>query len=188
LGWVEGGEGVRRERVGRPAQDAELALVALLQGHAIYTAAQVLKKDTPADKDVDAALEKAKSAEKAFLQIQSARFVKAIKDKGGWKAVDFLLRNPPRTTAAFFNLKNVAPVDLGPGPSFGAFGLWKKLRDNPATADKAMALAKAWRGDRMVEVPNAKAHCFAMADAASAKLLAEAFGRLVGKGSDLLDL
>lgn len=181
-------ETLREEKQGRPAPDAELALAALLQGHASYVASEVLKKPAPSDKDIDAALTKAKSAEQAFLQIQAARFVKAIKDKGGWKSVDFLFHNPPRTTAAFFNLKNIAAVDLGPGPAFGAFGLWKKLRENPATADKALALAKAWRGDRVVEVPSGKAHCFALADAGSAKLLAEAFGRLAGKGSDLLDL
>lgn len=176
-------EKLREEKRG---PDATLALAALLEGDAVFTKIEALKKEQPKLAALlDTPLDKAKDPDSAFLSTQSARHVKAVKEKGGWAAVDFLYRNPPRTTAPFFHLKSVPTVALGPGTHFGAFGLWKKLHAQPATHDIALKLAQAWRGDRLIEMPAGKAYLFALAQPEDAKLLADAFTRLSGKGADL---
>ena len=69
--------------------DADLARAALIEGDATFTMIEVLKKDQPhVLAMLDTHLEKAKNLQNAFLYGQGARYVKALKEKGGWEAVN----------------------------------------------------------------------------------------------------
>jgi len=166
--------------------DAEAALAAFIEGDVTFTTIEVMKKEQPkVAAALDLPLEKATDLDNAFLYGQGARYIRALKEKGGWKSVNAQYRFPPQSTASILNLKNVATVDLGPGAAVGAFGLWKKLHELPETRAIALKLAKAWRAGRVVEVSAGKAYLFAMSDPEQAKLLGQTFGKLVGKGPDL---
>ena len=69
-------------------------------GDATFSMIEVLKKDQPkAAAMLDAPREKAKNLRNAFLYAQGARYVKALKERGGWEAVNNAYRFPPETTA-----------------------------------------------------------------------------------------
>src|SRR5262249_55778652 len=75
-----------RLHVGKLDSDAERALAALIEGDATYTMIEVLKKDQPkVAMMLEAPLEKAKNLDNAFLYVQGARYVKALKERGGWE-------------------------------------------------------------------------------------------------------
>lgn len=166
--------------------DALMALEALIEGDAVYTMIEVLKKEQPKiTAMLDVPLEKATQPRNAFLYAQGARYVKALKEgKGGWAAVDAAYSFPPSSTAAIFHLRPISTVRFGPGPMAGAFGLWAKLHENPETRPVALKLAQAWRGDRALELGTSKAFVFAMRDVEHAKLLSETLEKLAGKGGD----
>jgi len=129
--------------------DAELALAALIEGDATYTMIEVLKKENPkVAAMLDAPLAKSKNLQNAFLYAQGARYVKAMKDRGGWMTVNFSYKFPPRNTATIFGTYAVSGIDLGPGKVQGAYAIYKMLNDNKLTADLAEPTARAWRGDR----------------------------------------
>jgi uncharacterized iron-regulated protein len=132
--------------------DAELALAALVEGDATYTMIELLKKEQPkAAAMLDVPLDKAKDLRKAFLYAQGARYVKALKERGGWEAVNNRYRFAPRTTAAILHPEGVSTIDLGPGRSVGEFGLMQMLLSQPATHEQAVAAVAGWIGDRIVE-------------------------------------
>ena len=131
--------------------DAELALAALIEGDATFTMIEVLKKDQPKiTAMLDTSLEKAKNLRNAFLYGLGARYVKGLKDKGGWASVNSRYKFPPRTTAAILN-PGASTIDLGPGRSVGAFGLIEMLATNAEAKPLAIKAAEGWIGDRIVE-------------------------------------
>jgi len=164
--------------------DAELALAALIEGDATLTMIELLKKDQPkVGAMLDVPLEKAKNLHNAFLYAQGARYVKALKDKGGWKSVNFAYKFPPRSTASIFNLGGVAVIDLGPGKTMGAFQLFQTLRASTLGSinSEAFDVAKAWRGDRGIEVKEGGIWIMACADA-DKTLLAQKLLRQLHRG------
>src|SRR5262245_4663393 len=132
--------------------DAELALAALIEGDATYTMIEVLKKDQPrAAAMLATPLEKARNLQNAFLYAQGARYVKALKERGGWQAVNFAYRFMPPSTAAVLHPEGVKTIDLGPGKTRGEYAIIKMLKDNPATAPLAFPAAGGWMDDRVLE-------------------------------------
>jgi uncharacterized iron-regulated protein len=132
--------------------DADLAKAALIEGDATYTMIEVLQKDQPRVAGMlKAPLEKARNLQNAFLYAQGARYVKALKDRGGWASVNARYRFPPRTTAAILHPEGAPTIDLGPGKTHGEFGLIKLLAAHPKTAPQAVQAAAGWKGDRVVE-------------------------------------
>jgi uncharacterized iron-regulated protein len=158
--------------------DAELALAALIEGDATLTMIEVLRQEQPrVAAMLETPLEKARNLHNAFLYAQGARYVQALKEKGGWKSVDAAYRFPPRTTGAILNLKNISAINLGPGKSRGAFALLQMLAQNPATQSQALALAQTWRGDRVVEGKDGRGWVLAVASPADAHKLQETLVR-----------
>ncbi len=133
--------------------DAELALAALIEGDATFTMIEVLKKEQPrAAAMLDTTLESAKDVQKSFLYAQGARYVKALKDRGGWQAVNAAYRNPPSTTAAVLHPEGVKTIDLGPGGTTrGEFALIAKLAARPETKPLCVRAAAGWMADRASE-------------------------------------
>ncbi len=145
--------------------DAELARSALIEGDATYTMIEVLKKDQPkAAAMLDAPLEKAKNLRNAFLYAQGARYVRALKERGGWEAVNNAYRFPPESTADVLHPEGVSTIDLGPGKVVGELGWIRRLMAVPATAPLAVQAASGWIGDRTVEYGGATAYEIAFSD------------------------
>lgn len=130
--------------------DGELALAALIEGDATLTMIEILKKDQPkVTTMLDTTLEKAKNLRNAFLYGIGARYVKGIKDKGGWIAVNARYRFPPRSTAAIL-APGLNTVDLGPGRAMGAFALIQKYAEVPEAKPLILSAAQGLIGDRVV--------------------------------------
>jgi len=166
--------------------DAELALAALIEGDATYTMIEVLKKDQPkVAAMLDVPLEKAKDLHKAFLYAQGARYVKALKERpGGWANVNFAYKFPPGNTASIFNLRSMSSIDLGPGPTRGAYAFFREMTADADARPHALKAAQAWRGDRLIEQNGSKASIIACADRESGDLVQTALravtSRLLG--------
>src|SRR6516165_9171844 len=159
--------------------DAELALAALVEGDATFTMIELLKKDQPrVAAMLDSPLEKAKNLQNAFLYAQGARFVKALKERGGWKAVNAAYRFPPRTTAAILHPGGVETIDLGPGKTIGELGIIKMLAAYPETKALAIQAASGWQGDRLLEKGKEKSWVVAFAAKENAKRFHEAMVKL----------
>jgi uncharacterized iron-regulated protein len=159
--------------------DAELALAALIEGDATFTMIELLKKDQPrVAAMLDAPLDKAKNLQNAFLYAQGARYVKALKERGGWKAVDAAYRFPPKTTAAILHPEGVAAIDLGPRKTIGELGIIKMLAGYPETKALAFQVASGWQGDRMLEKGKEKSWVVAFANKENAKRFHEAMVKL----------
>jgi uncharacterized iron-regulated protein len=159
--------------------DAELARAALIEGDATFTMIELLKKDQPrVAAMLDAPLEKAKDLQNAFLYAQGARYVRALKERGGWEAVNQRYKFPPETTAEVLHPEGVSAVDLGPGKTVGEFGIIRLLAGNPATAPQAVQAAAGWRGDRQIEDGPAKAWVVAFAAPENARRFQEALAKL----------
>jgi uncharacterized iron-regulated protein len=132
--------------------DADLALAALIEGDATFTMIEVLKKEQPrVAAMLDAPLEKARNLQNAFVYAQGARYVKALKERGGWQAVDSAYYFPPRSTASVLHPKGVKSLNLGPGKTRGEFALIRMLAEEPQTAALAFTAAAGWRADRVIE-------------------------------------
>jgi uncharacterized iron-regulated protein len=133
--------------------DAELARAALIEGDATFTMIELLKKDQPrVAAMLDSPLEKAKNLRNAFLYAQGARYVQALKEKGGWEAVNAAYRFPPRATAQIlFPGERFSAIDLGPGKIRGAYGIVELLHDTVETRPDSVKAAAGWRGDRVIE-------------------------------------
>src|ERR1043166_5640956 len=96
--------------------DAELALAALIEGDATFTMIELLKEKQPkVAAMLDAPLEKARDVQTAFLYAEGARYVQALKNRGGWAAVNVAYKFPPRSTASILHPEGVSTIDLGPG-------------------------------------------------------------------------
>ncbi len=178
--WQDQHFGLAKLHQGSFGSDAELALAALIEGDATFTMIETLKKDQPAvAKMLDAPLEKAKNPRNAFLYGQGARYVKALKDRGGWAAVNAAYKNPPKTTAAIlFPGTFRSTIHLGPGQSKGAFGIIEKLATHPQTASVAIESACGWIGDRLVEDKDAQAWIVAFSTPEQARKFQQASAQL----------
>lgn len=128
--------------------DADLALSALIEGDASYTMIEVLKKDQPrVTAMLDAPLDKARDIQNSFLYGQGARYVKALKERGGWAAVNRAYQFAPRTTAAVLHPEGVTTIDLGPGATRGELGILRMFAAHPETAPLAVKAAAGWKAD-----------------------------------------
>src|SRR5262245_30331540 len=84
--------------------DRERALAALIEGDATYTMIEVLQKEQPhVAFMLKTTLEKAKNLDNAFAYGLGAKYVKALKDRGGWKAVDARYKFAPTSTASILH-------------------------------------------------------------------------------------
>ncbi|HVS37825.1 MAG TPA: ChaN family lipoprotein, partial [Gemmataceae bacterium] len=160
--------------------DAELAKDALIEGDATFTMIEVLKKDQPkVAAMLEAPLEKVKNLRNAFLYAQGARYVKALKERGGWEAVNNAYRFPPESTADVLHPEGVSTIDLGPGAVVGELGWIQRLMRTPETAPLSVQAASGWIGDRTVEYGGATAHEIAFADRDHAQKFREALAKAV---------
>ncbi len=162
-----------------PDDDRAMALATLIEGDATFTMIEVLKKEQPKVAGMlEVPLEKAKRLQNAFLYAQGARYVRAVKDKGGWPAVNSAYQLPPRSTASILNLRGVSVVDLGPGKTVGSLALLETLAKKDVTRHEAVKLASAWRGGVVQTYSTGTATLFACQDDTHAALLAAALGKL----------
>ena len=171
--------------------ESELALAALIEGDATYTMIEVLQKEQPRVAMMLAApLEKSRNFRNAFLYAQGARYVKALKEKGGWAAVNAAYKNPPRTTAAvLFPGTFRSTVALGPGTTKGALSIIETLATNEATSSLSMESARSWKGDRNVEDPHGQVWEVACTTLDDAKRFQQAMVKLYrAKFADMKDL
>jgi uncharacterized iron-regulated protein len=158
------------------AGDEELARAALVEGDATFTMIELLKKEQPAvARMLDAPLEKARNIERAFLYSQGARYVKALKERGGWDAVNAAYRFPPTSTAEVLHPDGVATIDLGPGQVRGELMLLRLLVGDAATG--AAETAAGWRGDRYRTLDGGGSWLIACASEAAARRCREALVR-----------
>ena len=131
--------------------DAELAMAALIEGDATYTMIELLKKDQPkVAMMLETPLDKAKNLRNAFLYGTGARYVKALKEKGGWASVNARYRFPPRTTASVLNT-SVSSITLGPGRSVGAINIVQSFAGTPETRSLMLSAVHGLLADRVVE-------------------------------------
>jgi uncharacterized iron-regulated protein len=159
--------------------DEELARAALIEGDATFTMIEVLKKDQPrVAAMLDVPLAKARDVQNAFLYAQGARYVKALKERGGWEAVNQRYKFPPDATADILHPEGVPATDLGPGKTVGEFGLIKLLASNPATAPQAVEAAAGWRGGREIGDAAGKAWVVAFATPDEARRFQAALAKL----------
>jgi hypothetical protein len=132
--------------------DVELALAALIEGDATLTMIEVLKTEQPkVEAMLGTTLEKAKNLRNAFLYGMGAKYVKRIKDQGGWAAVNARYKFPPRTTSAILSPDGANTVDLGPGRSVGAFGIIELFAAHSEAKPLAIGAVHGLIGDRIVE-------------------------------------
>ncbi len=178
--WQDQHFGLAKLHQGSFGSDAELALAALIEGDATFTMIEMLKKDQPAvAKMLETPLEKAKNLRNAFLYGQGARYVQALKERGGWATVNAAYKNPPKTTAAIlFPGTFPSTIHLGPGKSKGAFGIVEMLAAHAETAPVAMASARGWKGDRLVEDKDTHAWIVAFATPTQAREFQQASAKL----------
>jgi uncharacterized iron-regulated protein len=159
--------------------EAELARAALIEGDATFTMIEVIKKDQPrVAAMLDVPLEKAHNLQNAFVYAQGARYVKALKERGGWEAVNQRYKFPPQTTADILHPEGVSSIDLGPGKTVGEFGIVRMLAANPATAPQAVQAAAGWRGDREIHDGPGKAWVVAFVTPENARRFQAALAKL----------
>jgi hypothetical protein len=142
--------------------DAELALAALIEGDATLTMIEVLKKDQPkVEAMLHTTLEKAKNLRNAFLYGIGAKYVKRLKDKGGWASVNARYKFPARSTSAILSADGANTIDLGPGRSVGALGLIEKVAHHAEAKSLMIGAVSGLIGDRIVEDGAVKSAQFA---------------------------
>ena len=145
--------------------DAGRALDALVEGEAMLAVIELMHYDfaahakLPERGPVEASL-----FEKLFEYGDGSRFVAAVRERGGWAAVDALFRDPPRASVAILRPErdpHARPEPLGALPLAGtperagregAYALlWRLLRE-PATRGRARALLAGFDDDLRREV------------------------------------
>src|SRR5207248_3200588 len=93
----------------------------------------------------------------AFLYGLGAKYVQALKKRGGWSLVNQRYAFTPTSTATILHPdERIVPINLGPGRPVGELGLISLLRGQPASTPLAVAAAAGWRGDRTVEEAGGK--------------------------------
>jgi uncharacterized iron-regulated protein len=172
--------GLARQDDIRTDRDAALARAALVEGDATYTMIEVLQKEQPAVLHMlKTTLEKSKNLRNAFLYGLGAKYVQALKQRGGWKLVNQRYQFAPTSTAVILHPdERIAPVNLGPGRPVGEFGIIRLFHEQPATRDVAMQAAAGWRGDRTLSEGDGKAWVVAFARAEQAERFQKALTAL----------
>src|SRR5262249_35740193 len=142
---------------------------------------ELLRKDQPrVAAMLDSPLGQSKDLLKAFLYAQGARYVKALKEKGGWLAVNRVYAFSPGSTAAILAPgEQVSPIDLGPGKKLGALELIERLRESRATRDDAVQSLAGWRGDREVDGREGRGTLVVFSTPEQARSYREALGRFL---------
>ena len=155
-------------RLHREAQgaDAGRALTGLIEGEAMFAVSELMDYDFeqhaefPESGEVDR-----ERFEKMFQYGAGLRFVRHLRDLGGWEAVTQAFRNPPRTTAEIYHPERypaalalffwALPEDAGKvvtDEAWGEFELrWLLARQDPALME---SLAHELRADRFRAVEN----------------------------------
>ena len=77
--------------------------------------------------------------------------MRALKEHGGWAAVNKAYRFTPESTADILHPEGVSTIDLGPGEMVGELGWIELLAHVPETVGLAMSATSGWRGDRIVD-------------------------------------
>lgn len=148
------------------AGEADRALRAIIEGEAMLAVAELMDYDfeqhtaLPTEGELDEA-----RFEKIFHYGAGLRFVRALRDAGGWGQVDAAFRTPPRTTAEILHpdryLAGMAREDLGGLPTpecvcseehqdarvLGEYGLSLFLARDVATRSESARLAARLAGD-----------------------------------------
>src|SRR5262249_55664551 len=106
------------------------------------------------------------------------RYVKALKERGGWEAVNRAYRFPPSTTASILHPEGVSSIDLGPGKTRGEFAIIQMLTEHSETRPLAVRAAAGWRADRLIEDGPRKAWVIAFATTDAALRSQKALARL----------
>lgn len=153
--------------------DAEMALAALIEGDATYTMIELLRNEQPrVAAMLDSPLEKSKNLRNGFLYGQGARYVQALKEKGGWKAVNNAYRFGPGSTAEIlFPKEKITTMDLGRGTTAGPLAILSRLVETPQARGAVLALLTGWRGDASIENTNGSIWTIAMANPEQARKL-----------------
>jgi uncharacterized iron-regulated protein len=159
--------------------DSELALAALIEGDATWTMIELVQKEQPnVLKMLDTPLEKSRDLQRAFLYAQGARYVKALKEKGGWEAVNARYQFPPQATASILHPEGVSTFDLGPGKTRGEYALIATLMENKDLAPVAVKAAAGWKGDKFREDGGKQWWIIAFDSAEQAQRCQEALAKL----------
>jgi uncharacterized iron-regulated protein len=127
---------------------------------------------------LDVPLDKAQNLQNAFLYGQGARYVKALKERGGWESVNARYKFPPQATADILHPEGAPSIDLGPGKTRGEFGLIALLAESPETKPQSVQAASGWRGDREFETAGGKAWVVAFANKEDAGRFQSALAKL----------
>lgn len=168
--------------------DEELARAALIEGDATLIMIEVLKAEQPkAGAMLAVPLSKAKNTRNAFLYGQGARYVQALKEKGGWKSVDFRYKFPPSTTAEILHpSERIGSIDVGPGKARGEFGLAEWLKEQGAEWSEALTAVTGWRADRQRESAHGKSVEIVLANEEQADTLETLLEKLAkSKGTEV---
>lgn len=152
-------------------EDAQRALSALIEGEAMLCVAEVMDYDfeqhleTPAEGELDES-----RFEKMFLYGEGLRFVRALREAGGWERVSRAFQEPPTATAQIYHperyLAEKQPAALEAGVwlspveiegalvrPFGEYDLRLLLSRAVATRPDAARFGAALGGGTLVERP-----------------------------------
>lgn len=138
--------------------DAALAWRALVEGEAMLAGAEITGVPIDSHGDLPQRQRLDDDAARAlFLYMDGANFVAALREAGGWKAVDRAWQSPPQTSLEILDppahLQGVTltpAAHLGPGQRAGAFALWRLLSHTESGRSEGRALVKGWRGDARI--------------------------------------
>ncbi|MEM9156809.1 MAG: hypothetical protein AAGB13_17545 [Cyanobacteria bacterium P01_F01_bin.33] len=92
---------LKRQSAAHP--DYEQAVSAIIEGEAMLAVSELMNYDFLAHAKLPAEGEvSAEFFEKVFLYGAGMKFILAVRDAGGWEAVDAVFRDPPRATSLIF--------------------------------------------------------------------------------------
>jgi len=157
---------LRIERFEQP--DTNQALSAIIEGEAMLAVSELLNYNfldhaqLPAEGDISEDY-----FEKLFVYGNGLKFIQAVREAGGWEAVDAVFENPPQSTALILNperyiagQRKVEPVEvaLKPGERLeneterGAYGVQLLIAQAEETRSQLDAFAEHYRGDRLAVI------------------------------------
>ena len=148
--------------------DANQALSAIIEGEAMLAVSERLNYNfldhakLPAEGKI-----REDYFEKLFLYGNGLKFIQAVRDEGGWEAIDAVFENPPQSTALILNPeryvageREVATVEvpLQPGERLeseterGAYGVQLLIAQAEETRSQLDEFAEHYRGDRLTTI------------------------------------
>ena len=152
--------------------DQDRALVALIEGEAMLAVSELMNYDfeahaqLPAEGPVSDEL-----FEKLFLYAAGVRFVRALRDAGGWDAVDTAFANPPSATTLIFQPERylageraaeIADISVAAGEELqstevqGEYGVRLWLVRDPKTRPLVELAGDAYVADALAVLTNAE--------------------------------